>query len=79
MECVTKKIAEYDSLEGKPLHTGDVITVKWLDGTTSTESVYIESLQNDSIKRANIIVTYNKLLVRIYLSQNKTLLCERGW
>lgn len=66
----------YNFLEGTQLLTGDVISITWLDGTITTETVIAE-IDEFRYRKTFIWKIYNGVLAKVFLEENPDLLCER--
>ena len=92
MHKITTKVmyTSVDCLGNFPLEEGEMLKVKWKDGTISEEMVFVDTKEtyrsNDDLKgtpfdskisKAYFIKTIDNINVRVYLSANKDLLCER--
>ena len=71
-----EKIIKYNWLEGKQLLSGDVISITWLDGTITTETV-ISEINELNYRKSFIYKYYDGVLAKVFLEENPDLLCER--
>ena len=91
MHKITTKVmyTSVDCLGNFPLEEGEMLKVKWKDGTISEEMVFVDTKETYSgdklqgapldskISKAYFLKTIDNINVRVYLSANKDLLCER--